>query len=999
LWHTHPHPTTTTNADHAQEHHLQAALSSASLLHSRDASKPESPASRDSVKPEAPSASNAALNYHIPTPDATGLIDNVNYAKLYQTHKFNEPTNYIRFSDTVEESACGAGGLSYCMDDTDMAWLASFNGKAEGGSGDSGAPTSPTNGRTERRAAKGKEKEKDVPASLNISEDVFEYIMGVLEKHAEDAVPTLHTNLALMPTFQSTESLFSSPLAATFYPSNEVPKDLPEPRLLTRMARSIFPHWKSRREQRGGKSIMPQLNYDETNDNDPYVCFRRRDVRAARKTRRTDNHSVEQFQKLQFELRKAHDLATLVLRREREKQSLYAAEKEVWEAKWKLFETKRRWPSLGVTRDEEEIITGRQNGAAAAAAAVAAINGQMGLTHLGGGQSANSSRSHSRKQVEKDREERDRRERAIEAARQAERSNLPGKSMAPEAVRERLLAQQTKLEEELARRKALDSHWDDYTDTSYQPLPSTHAAHAFRNVAVLDPRHRSDSDTDEDERVIHPMAFRMRRGRGGRVLLDRRLPVRAARRGAMPTSPDRLRDWYFPDMVDGRVSRRRPRSIDADDEDTQDDDLKPGSRKRQRLNEIMRYDSSQGGAVGVGMGLTGDDDRLVLDDYDIKYMRYRVGLLMAEDIRKLYPDATALKEAIADLSAPVELPRPPKFIKPAPANPQMMAYSQLMQQQHQIEQIQRINMMAQAQQQQQLEQARLQQQQQQQQQQAALAAQAQAQAQAHAQAQAVQAVQATANAAANGVSTPGSAVPNGVANGVPNGRPQPKRSPTDVQGSPAQSVQTPGAAPSTPQQVQTPQQQQLAAALAANGGQLSPQIMNGAANGKPFAVGPGGIPGVPTPAGAVDPQLHQQRLTAARAAMLQQAQQQQNELENATPEQRRELAQLAQQNGFGGNVQGFIEARNRARLISFQKLAQAQATIHAQTQGAQHIQMQQGQIPVPMQPINVGNVVQPNGFPSPGAMASQLQLKLPPHAQARLAGTTPPTPQAQAQRS
>lgn len=217
-----------------------------------------------------------------------------------------------------------------------------------------------------------------------------------------------------------------------------------------------------------------------------------------------------------------------------------------------------------------------------------------------------------------------------------------------------------------------------------------------------------------------------------------------------------------------------------------------------------------------------------------------------------------------------------------------------------------------------------------------------------------------------------------------------------------------------------------AALMAANGGQQSPQLANAGmllANGKPFVPGPGGAPGVPMPAGAIDPQLHQQRIAAARAQMLAQQQAQvaaagqEVSLDAQTDAQRRELFQLAQQNGFGTNIQGFLEARNRARLLSMAKLAAAQqAQLQAQQQHAQ-AQAQVHQVGVGQLPMQNGTngialangvgvngvaVPQQNGFPSPGMTTSQLQLKLPAHAAARLAGTAPPTPQtaqAQAQRS
>ena len=210
-------------------------------------------------------------------------METANYAKLYQTHVYHEPHGYIRFSDTVEESSGGQGGLGYCMDDEDELWLKNFNSKAEGSSATSplretrgentmGPPTS--SGRPRRD--KGKDKDAShPPAPLFISEDSFEFVMGVLEKHADDNIPTLDMvsalsttleasdtlqNLSLLPTFANIEHLFSSPLQPSFFHNFEVPKDIPPLKELTRQARCVYPHWKDRRLQRKGKSIFPSLN-------------------------------------------------------------------------------------------------------------------------------------------------------------------------------------------------------------------------------------------------------------------------------------------------------------------------------------------------------------------------------------------------------------------------------------------------------------------------------------------------------------------------------------------------------------------------------------------------------------------------------------------------------------------------------------------------------------------------------------------------------------------
>jgi hypothetical protein len=166
------------------------------------------------------------------------------------------------------------------------------------------------------------------------------------------------------------------------------------------------------------------------------------------------------MQKIQTELRSAHNLSLMVLRREQEKSALYKAERELWEAKWKLFETKRRWPSLGMTREEEEVITGRTTGVQAAT-----VNTNLlGRHHL--------QQSVPRKRLpERERDEREKRERAMEATKLAEKGlTSTGRSSAPEVLRERMAVLRQRLEEELAKKKAADLQWDDATDVSVSYL-------------------------------------------------------------------------------------------------------------------------------------------------------------------------------------------------------------------------------------------------------------------------------------------------------------------------------------------------------------------------------------------------------------------------------------------------------------------------------------------------------------------------------------------------
>jgi hypothetical protein len=82
------------------------------------------------------------------------------------------------------------------MDDADVAWLKAFNAKEEGTSegavaAANASPSSIVNG--VKTKLKGKDKEKEANGPLKISEDEFEYVMGMLELWTDRNVPMLHT--------------------------------------------------------------------------------------------------------------------------------------------------------------------------------------------------------------------------------------------------------------------------------------------------------------------------------------------------------------------------------------------------------------------------------------------------------------------------------------------------------------------------------------------------------------------------------------------------------------------------------------------------------------------------------------------------------------------------------------------------------------------------------------------------------------------------------------
>jgi enhancer of polycomb-like protein len=118
----------------------------------------------------------------------------------------------------------------------------------------------------------------------------------------------------------------------------------------------IYPHWRERKIERGGKPIFPVIKFEdnsEKDDTDPYVAFRRREVRQVRKTRRTDQQSSERLRKLVDEMEQAKALMELVVKRERLRKEALQAEWEVFEQRCKVKTIKR---ALGIKGEDEDLV-------------------------------------------------------------------------------------------------------------------------------------------------------------------------------------------------------------------------------------------------------------------------------------------------------------------------------------------------------------------------------------------------------------------------------------------------------------------------------------------------------------------------------------------------------------------------------------------------------------------------------------------------------------------
>lgn len=253
----------------------------------------------------------------IPTPDAT-KAQGVEYDKLYP-NVFSSPATYIRFSSTVEESI----GVPYCMDDEDVAVLTKLNeGKDVNG-----------NSRKDKLS--------------KCTEDTFEEVMSFFEEASSRLKPFADIDGSPLPSFEEMEQNMDENI------SLEAQKWL----------KLIHPHWMLRR---GSKPIMPTVklrlldNTSDADDADPYVCFRRREVRQTRKTRGRDAQIVEKLKKLRLELEQSRTLVQLVHQREQLNKTMLETSRKVFEERGKLKKVKSERGIIGEKGEDEELLVNQR---------------------------------------------------------------------------------------------------------------------------------------------------------------------------------------------------------------------------------------------------------------------------------------------------------------------------------------------------------------------------------------------------------------------------------------------------------------------------------------------------------------------------------------------------------------------------------------------------------------------------------------------------------------
>ncbi|GAA5992916.1 hypothetical protein JCM11641_003897 [Rhodosporidiobolus odoratus] len=596
--------------DEEGEVHLQAVIASTAAYVSRATG----PADKGKKAAQA----------YIPTRTSTEIPE-AEFRALY-TSGYVDPFSYIRFSDTVED--CFKGAAGYTMDEDDEDWLEDYNAQFTAGSQPIVSRSSPVGGdgessaRGARAKGKGVAGGEDLPApTAPLSEDNFEFVMEVFEHITDQKAPMAHVDVNLLPSLLDFDDAFDDELK-------------PQLAKLRPYAKDVYPHWRERRVARGGKPVIPALDYDESNEQNPYVCFRRREPKTSRKTRRSDQQNLERLIRLRNDLFAAHALMIKVQERERMKLDALLLEKKVFEERCEMRALKRR---LNEPDGDEDLLISRK---------------------------------------EKRRRREDQSTGSLRLSiRKPDPSNLSTAALVPsieelQARKQRNDGLLKQIDRDITKKRQADQHWEDWTDTAYIARAPPTPARYWRSVEAVPHSTPFNATAQKKETLgfattyqpplgrVRP-SFRKRIGRGGRVLLDR---ISIGGNGAAGRGKRRL----LP-LAEGTDDEPSDAAEEEEEEEEEEEDDWLSTRRQERF----RYDTD------AGLDFPTADDPVLLDDYELPYLLRRAALLKHGDLDSLTVDSSYLDEAFRFVASDPDknAPAPQVVGRPPPRPALQMAPS------------------------------------------------------------------------------------------------------------------------------------------------------------------------------------------------------------------------------------------------------------------------------------------------------------------------------------
>lgn len=197
----------------------------------------------------------------------------------------------------------------------------------------------------------------NLPSELKpCTEDQFEEVMGFFEETAHNKQPYAAIDNTPVLPLEELEEQYDETVGPT----------------VRRLAKFVYEHWKSRRLDSANHRLQPSLKVSDTDlsrhssltitkfetgqdtdDADPYVCFRRREIRQIRKTRHRDAQSAEKLRRLRKELEDARHILAMVKQREILRKEILNVDKMLFKQRADVKETKRK---LGIKGDDEDLI-------------------------------------------------------------------------------------------------------------------------------------------------------------------------------------------------------------------------------------------------------------------------------------------------------------------------------------------------------------------------------------------------------------------------------------------------------------------------------------------------------------------------------------------------------------------------------------------------------------------------------------------------------------------
>lgn len=297
---------------------------------------------------------------YIPTPDASKIWPEAH--RFYNDQQFVEPEGYIKFSAQVEDTI----GVDYNIDEVDEEFLTKVLNKDHN-------KKEPPCSELEFEIVASKleqiieEKQPFLsmdPSNILSYKELSNYILEEFKSsHKNHPYLQIGSNLKYISSSTLKERLGKDlnfePFVTIFdkNPLDQGKGNSPRPvnKLLELFGEQIYSHWRERKIERNGKSITPSLKFEDPNanekdnDNDPYICFRRREFRQARKTRRADTMGIEKIRLLQKSLHRARDIIFNVSQREVLKLENFKLEANIFKLRCQAKNVKRE---IGIVGDD-----------------------------------------------------------------------------------------------------------------------------------------------------------------------------------------------------------------------------------------------------------------------------------------------------------------------------------------------------------------------------------------------------------------------------------------------------------------------------------------------------------------------------------------------------------------------------------------------------------------------------------------------------------------------